>query len=244
MSKKDNIMSKYFLILLFFLFGCSNVQEEREQNLDKGYYENGNVKYEAPLKDGEWHGLVRSYYPNGQLQAKVEWEKGIKEGKAEYYYENGSIEAIGNYKNNSLKVGEFLLFKENGLLREQQIYDSLGNLIYYAEYNEKGEKTIDSLLPIIQAKKDTVSLGEEYSASVSFGLNMNGQLTVEIGELVDNSFKKKAEVKPDENNLIIVRSTPEKRGLNTIALKFKYEKAKEDTFSLDQTITNHSFFVR
>ena len=42
-----------------------------------GYYENGNVMYEAPFVNGKQHGIEKWYYENGKLK----WETPFKKGK-------------------------------------------------------------------------------------------------------------------------------------------------------------------
>ncbi|WP_394951252.1 toxin-antitoxin system YwqK family antitoxin [uncultured Helicobacter sp.] len=55
---------------------CKSERDKISGCVEKGYYENGNVSYEAPYENGKQHGVAKEYYENGSLQAQVTYENG------------------------------------------------------------------------------------------------------------------------------------------------------------------------
>ena len=71
----------------------------------KEYYEDGQIKKEKNLKDGQLVVTIlceRNYYKNGQIKEEVNYKDGKGDGKRTLYYENGQIEYEYNYKDGKL----------------------------------------------------------------------------------------------------------------------------------------------
>ena len=70
----------------------------------KEYYDNGQVKEEANLKDGKLEGIGKYYYESGQLWEEGNFKDGKLEGITKTYYENGQLQAELNYSDGKLKA--------------------------------------------------------------------------------------------------------------------------------------------
>ena len=98
------------------------VYENGKLNSAKGYYENGNIKWESTsYKDGKLDGISRIYYDNGQLKMETNYKDGEKDGIEKGYQENGKIIAELNYKNDTLH-GIAKFYDKNGNLEHEQNY--------------------------------------------------------------------------------------------------------------------------
>lgn len=138
-------MRLYLLFFLLLLFSCIN--KENEVN----YFENGNLQYQVPLKDGLRDGTLIKYYENGKIQLISNWSNGIKEGISEQFYDNGNIELRATYVGNKLngKVQKYdssgKLIIESYFLDDEEITQSKfgldGNLMeFYKIYNDTIEE--------------------------------------------------------------------------------------------------------
>ncbi len=83
----------------------SNVLE-KDNIPHKKYYNNGNLREEGQLKNGQGNGEWKYYYENGQLKSVGNYENGKKTGEWKYYLENGNLTELGKYENDK-KVGEW-----------------------------------------------------------------------------------------------------------------------------------------
>ena len=48
-----------------------------EKWIKRGYYENGNLGWEIPYKNGKKHGLDKDYYVNGNLKWEILYKNGM-----------------------------------------------------------------------------------------------------------------------------------------------------------------------
>ena len=115
------------------------------------YHINGNIKEEFQInKIKERNGITRMYHENGQLQVEINFTNGIQDdGTIISYHDNGkkarSVFLVdGNFEGDFFewhKNGEMSkkgLYKNDGIVEEECVYDLDGNLIY--EYkNKEGE---------------------------------------------------------------------------------------------------------
>ena len=66
----------------------------------KFYFENGNLQFESPIKNGKYNGLAKRYYDNGKLWQKINYVNHKAEGSYESYYKNGKKNQEIIFKNN------------------------------------------------------------------------------------------------------------------------------------------------
>lgn len=109
-------MKKLLFILLltipFIGFG--------QEGLVKGYYENGQLRYEKNYKDGKLNGLTKIYLENGQLNLEGNYKDGKMNGYQKKWYENGQLKHEYNYKGGF--EGLFKTYDEKGKLKSVSIY--------------------------------------------------------------------------------------------------------------------------
>ena len=125
-------MKNITLFLTFVLFvNISNAQEK------KSYYDNGQIKEDFNLLNGEFHGICKSYFENGQLERYAKFENGNAIGKARSYYQNGQLKTEVNFIK-GLKNGIYKSYSDNGNLSELITYinDEYNGL--YEEYHYNG----------------------------------------------------------------------------------------------------------
>ncbi|MBR10933.1 MAG: hypothetical protein CMP48_25050 [Rickettsiales bacterium] len=65
-------------------------------------FENGELKYEVEIKDGQKHGSYFEYYESGELKAKGKYKNDLKEGTWKYYDESGNLIRKERYKNGEI----------------------------------------------------------------------------------------------------------------------------------------------
>lgn len=76
-------------------------------------YENGAIKMEGEMKNGERFGEWKAYFPDGKVQSTGFFENGIRIGEAKIYHANGNLYIEGQYENGK-KVGEWIYYDEQG----------------------------------------------------------------------------------------------------------------------------------
>tara|TARA_B100001057_G_C22360216_1_gene760571 strand:+ start:359 stop:643 length:285 start_codon:yes stop_codon:yes gene_type:complete len=83
-----------FILLLTILFiGCG------QTDYNKGYYENGQLRWEGNIKDGKIEGLWKWYYENGQLQCEGNYKDGKGEGLWKEYDYSGIYQETQYWNN-------------------------------------------------------------------------------------------------------------------------------------------------
>lgn len=98
------------------------VYNEGKLNSEKGYHENGTIKWESTgYKDGKLDGISRIYYDSGQLKMETNYKDGEKDGMEKGYQKNGKIIAELNYKKDCLH-GTSKFYDKNGNLEHEQNY--------------------------------------------------------------------------------------------------------------------------
>jgi antitoxin component YwqK of YwqJK toxin-antitoxin module len=71
----------------------------------KECYDNGLVKFDCVLVDGEIEGMTRQYYEDGTEQFEGAYAHGLKEGKWTSYDEQGKILKVETYLHSDLIQG-------------------------------------------------------------------------------------------------------------------------------------------
>jgi len=101
------------LLLLTLLAACSEVQKE--------YYDSGEIRKECQLRDGKIHGTCIEYYENGEVKVVANYVNGSLEGPIERFYPSGTIEWRGQYEDNLLH-GLYSSYSESGRLIQKGHY--------------------------------------------------------------------------------------------------------------------------
>lgn len=239
-----------FFLMAFLITSCNQKEPEtvQENHGEKKveYYENGNVKSVSFRKNGKVHGKVVHYYPNNQIEVEANYLNGKEEGESITYYPSGAIHKKVTYKGGRL-VGEANFYTEEGNLYERDIYDEEGNLIYVLKLNADGSKKQEMIVPIVQPKKDTITLDEDFEGKVNFAYSIPGEIAVFTGRpdstrqhLQDTIFMKRL-----DNSTFSFSIAPYKKGYNVLPVVVVYNPASpQDTLALDGVAITYPYFVK
>ena len=63
-------------------------EQPPKSGIHKSWYENGQLKYKQPYKNGKKHGIYKGWYENGQLMYEHPYKNGLKHGTYKGWYEN------------------------------------------------------------------------------------------------------------------------------------------------------------
>ena len=97
-------------------FECKNEQDKIKGCVERMYYDNGNLQYEIPFKNGVKEGVEKYYFDYGGLKSETPYKNDKAEGiSKEYYYENGGLETEFSYKNGA-RDGITKVYMFNGKL--------------------------------------------------------------------------------------------------------------------------------
>ncbi len=108
---------------------CRDYQDTINQSLNlmdekiRGYYDNGQKKYEENYKDGKKEGKQEEWYFNGQKRHELYYKNGLCDKKQKGWYFNGRKEYELNYKDGK-KEGKEEWWYPNG--EKQFEYDYKG----------------------------------------------------------------------------------------------------------------------
>ena len=90
--------------------------------VEERFYENGQLRYKANLKDGKPEGLWEYYFDTGQLETKRNFKNGKIDGLHEEYYENGQLRCKENYKDGQIIDQLVETFYDDGRLSSRENY--------------------------------------------------------------------------------------------------------------------------
>lgn len=251
----------YFLIFLVsFLLSCSTDKHE----VFEEYYENGNRKYMAEVKNGLLDGLATSFHPNGMVQAEIMYQNDIQHGQTRIYNEKGTLLVISDYNKgvidgisrtyddqgrlvlsatyqNGQKIGiEVIPDYEKKTVRKNY-YDKTGKLYYYESRGEGNKKLGSILIPYLKSSGDTIRLGETYQVDITLPTPLKGKtflLIKRAGEVAEVDT-----VKLINNKLFTYKIKPTKLGENSLKGKFIHLKHKEDTTTVNNLTFTSTYYT-
>ena len=125
------------LIIILNVISCSETKKEDSQKhvekdgvlyeansnepftgIDKTYYENGQLKFEAKFQNGKPNGVGKEYFENGVLRFEGNFIDGKAQGEHKVYYENGKLMVVSNLINDK-KEGLSKYYLESGELSSE-----------------------------------------------------------------------------------------------------------------------------
>lgn len=119
-------MKRYILMLVTLLFAVMPLMSQdfnktdskgRRQGIWRGFYPNGQLRYEGQFKNDKCKGTFKYYDEQGNLKATNEFDKSGEKALNKTYAPNGRMIAMGYYQNQK-KEGEWKYFDEaSGQLR-------------------------------------------------------------------------------------------------------------------------------
>ena len=111
MKRAPHIVILLTLVIIFS--ACSDVE--------KTYWENGNIKSELPYKNAKLNGTAIWYYEDGTVQMEVPYEYDEITGTSIRYHDNGRKELEETYINN-VRQGKAIAYSYPGKRVEQKYY--------------------------------------------------------------------------------------------------------------------------
>ena len=177
-------LKRYAFITIILLNLCSCQTNEIVEN-----YPSGKVKAIYKIKDSKIHGVYKEFYENGNLKKEVYYSEGIKDSVSHNYFEKknhvlsstvfwkkdkvvyqknyffkGGLKSEGEVLNDSLKIGKWDFYSQNGYKSEIAEFINLKNKSFLNQkwmINEQGD-TIDGGNYYKLKMKDTVDLGKSF----------------------------------------------------------------------------------
>jgi len=121
------------------------------QEIQKEYYENGNLQYERTFKDRQKDGIAKEYFKNGNVKVEVMYDQGEMQGEFKEYYPSGALKNVRIYVDGVIE-GVTKKYNEDGKLTAELTRDRgemswwltkrydyypTGDLKYKYMYNQK-----------------------------------------------------------------------------------------------------------
>ena len=215
-----------------------------KKEIRKTYYENGNIKTERTFVDGVEHGPAKGWFESGELEFEAFKENGLVQGLVKNYYENGNLRIETNYID-QVKDGEEKLYYDTGQLAELNNYQNnqLNGLVEL--YSEEGDLTdkvkyINGEISFDQNELDEISfqdfLGKFHSYDFSNLINEEFQ-EVEINWIQDlGSIYNRIEDKPLP---YVIFHNPKTEDYNESLCIFALKDACNPELIIDQIIKNN-----
>lgn len=137
-------MKKLFIFtqIVFLLFSCSPKETEKVEGTyengkpkyiayytnqdgnevkvrEKELYENGVLRMEGAIKNGERDGVWKVFFEDGKLWSEGDFVNGKRTGMAKNYFPNGQLRYEGAFENDK-KVGHWKFYSEDGKLIQEK----------------------------------------------------------------------------------------------------------------------------
>ena len=167
------------LLTLFVIQGYSQRRVPVDELITKGWYEDGQLKFEGALfngvgfdvyedgqlkleanyKDGKNDGLYQEWYENGQLKFEINSKDGKFDGIVKSWYENGQLASEVNHKDGQ-RDGLYQEWYENGQLASEGNYKDGEKDGLWKGWSQKAEMIRNRTYYHIQAKFTDVLFGD------------------------------------------------------------------------------------
>lgn len=188
-------------------------------NTEVKWYNNGLVESIMSIdKSGIKNGIQLEYHPNGILKESYFCENGKISGPLWKYNELGGRIYYSNYIN-GIKTGDTYEFNNDLFLKSHFLFED-ENAIYLGYY-EKGEKQINSPIPVfIDEKNRNDSI---YEARITFPFPFKGNLEIYFQDTIN--FKKEY---LDKYNLNLIITNYD-RSWKKFEMLLEYEPVENDS---------------
>jgi len=151
---KQKIKFNFLISITFFILSCSKntittreslnsdgkllqiqTEEKSDIELHKSFYQNGNIEYEAEIRDGIPDGISKYWNDEGDLVNISHYENGKLHGPSIQYFKSGAVLSKTEYFYGEIHgVSETYHF--NGKIKTHQVFkygDSISKLLRFDE---------------------------------------------------------------------------------------------------------------
>jgi antitoxin component YwqK of YwqJK toxin-antitoxin module len=113
------------------------------------FYDNGNIRWRTPFKDGKEDGIAEGFCENGNIRWRIPYKEGKREdGIAEWFYPNGNIHFRTPFKDGNMD-GIQEEFNEQGNIVKTTLWkngevieETEPELTPYVEYHDNGNVAV------------------------------------------------------------------------------------------------------
>ena len=131
----------------------------------KQYYSGNNqLTYEATLKNGVRHGLMKTYYMGGQVRMTYWYENGLREDSVKWYHPEGQLFMSTPYKHGIIH-GTSVQYYRNGRTRAKIGYEEGLRNFFFEEYLLNGQLVKD-YPDVIVKTKDSYNTNGTYNITL------------------------------------------------------------------------------
>ena len=127
----NRLFGLFIILSIVTILSCAQNKKEIK------YYENGNVKSEGYIKDGQANGLFRHYYENGQLKSEIPWVDGRINGTVLEYGIDGSLNSRRIFQNDKMN-GQAFFYNDSAKISLMETYSEGKKMDLFEKYYSDG----------------------------------------------------------------------------------------------------------
>ena len=239
----ETILKTTFFCLLFLLIvNCGRHANTKEESIPedtltvadtgftgiKQYFSGPNLIYEATLKNGVRHGLMKSYYQGvgGQVLRNTYWyENGLREDSSKWYHREGQVFRSTPYKRDTIHGTQVQYFR-NGRTRAKLGFEKGLRTFFFEEYMPNGQ-LVKNYPDVIVKTKDN------YNANGSYEISLELSNASKDVKYVRGDFSKGVY---DTTAVVPIKTV---NGIGTMTLKKSSTQTKSYVEILAEILTNH-----
>ena len=168
---------------------------------DKGYWENGNLKFILNKKGGHYNGVSTWFYSDGVKQHECYYVNDTLQGSSTRWYANGNLNSVENYKDNQL----------HGKVTEYDIDGKLASEVNYEHGMLQG--TFREYYPMGQIKIEGSYINGKFNGKWIY-YDQEGTITG-MGEFKEGSGRQRAWYEDGTLKRVVPYVDNEKHGVET-----------------------------
>ena len=103
-----------WLILVLLFVACGD-------NVQKEYWENGNLKSALRYENGKLNGECSWYAPNGKMNLRANYKDEVLDGRCQRWHDNGNLAEDGWFKDGQ-RDSIYHTYSEKGILASEEFF--------------------------------------------------------------------------------------------------------------------------
>jgi hypothetical protein len=191
----------------------------------KQYYSGPNLVYEATLKNGVRHGLMKSFYQDGKVRTTFWYENGLREDSAKWYHPDGKLFRSTPYKRDTID-GIQVQYFTNGRVRAKIGYEKGYRNFFFEEYLSNG-RVVDNYPDVIVKTRDSYNTNGTYNISLELS-NASTRVNYVRGDFSKGVY--------DTTAVASIRTT---NGIGNLTLRKQQSPTKPYIEVLAEILTGH-----